>query len=395
MELFDELPEIQTDDSDSDDEALLGVADHALLIVDDDLSTRLILSDQFEAMGLRTREADSGEQCLEAVEGDIDIVLLDVNMPGLGGIETCRRMRRLGQTRARVIFISADDELETRLRAYDAGGNDFIVKPIEPEVLECKVRDAQRSLLAFDAVAGEAASAKQAAFVAMSSMGEMGTVLEFMRRSFGCEDEPSLARATLEAVAQYGVTGLVSISLGADAACFAPNGKCTPLERSILDHSRGLQRIFQFSNRLVINYPLATLVISDLPMHEPELVGRLRDHLAVIVEAIDARVAALRLRVEHDRQAQALHDAIQQLAVVVDEVGRQQAQCRERAGEITTELLGNMEAAFVHMGLTEMQETELVELTATATRSIAEIQNDIFQIGDRLSGALDGLRQHL
>ena len=86
---------------------------------------------------------------------------------------------------------------------------------------------------------------------------------------------------------------------------------------------------------------------------------------------------------------------LKQLAVVVDEVGRQQTECRERAGEITTELLGNMEAAFVHMGLTEMQESELVELTATATRSIAEIQNDIFQIGDRLSGALAGLRQHL
>ena len=344
---------------------------------------------------MRTCEAESGEQCLASLEDDIGVVLLDVNMPGLDGIETCRRMRREGHTRERVIFISADDELETRLRAYDGGGDDFIVKPVNPMELERKVRVAQQSLVAFDAVAGEAASARQAAFAAMSSMGEMGTVLEFMRRSFGCEDEPTLARAILEAVGRYGVKGLLAIGPESDTACFAPTGECTPLEESILDHSRGLQRIFQFSNRLVINYPLATLVISDLPMHEPDLVGRLRDHLAVIVEAAHARVSALRLQLERDHHASALRDAVRQLASVVDEVERQQAESRERANAVTTGLFGSMESAFVHMGLTEMQESELVDLTATATRNIAEIQEEVFRISDRLAAALAGLRRQL
>ena len=163
MELFDELPEIQDDEGDC---APPDDADgHALLIVDDDPSTRLILADQFESTGLRTAEVDCGERCLEALDDDIGIVLLDVNMPGLDGIETCRRMREAGHTRARVIFISADDELETRLRAYDAGGNDFIVKPIEPKELERKVRVARQSLVAFDAVAGEVRSTRRRARV--------------------------------------------------------------------------------------------------------------------------------------------------------------------------------------------------------------------------------------
>lgn len=396
MELFDfDAPGEDVAPATPNAEPMQAGQGFATLIVDDDPVARMIVADQFAALGLRTLEAESGEQCLDRIDDDIGVVLLDVNMSGMNGIDTCRRLREAGHRRTQVIFISADGEIETRLGAYDAGGNDFIVKPFEPEELERKVRVAQRALATFDAVSGEADFARKAAFAAMSSMGEMGTVLEFMRRSFACRQEDELARAVLDTVGQYSLSGLVEIGPLQARHSYGPAGDCTPLELSILEHSRDLQRIFQFSSRMVINYPLLTLVVSGLPTHDPDLIGRLRDHLAVLAEAADARVRALYVEQERDRHATAVLTAVQDLDGVINEAQRLHSANRQRASSISSEFLSRLEAAFVHMGLTEMQESELVELATAATRGIADLQEDMLSIEARLSSALENLRRQV
>ncbi|MCB1889807.1 MAG: response regulator [Rhodocyclaceae bacterium] len=395
MELFDFDSDTAPEAAAPEDEAprLSAGAGFATLIVDDDPVARMILTDQFEDLGLRSLEAESGEECLARLDEDVGVVLLDVNMAGLNGIETCARLRAEGHRRCQVIFISADGEIDTRLSAYDAGGNDFIVKPVDPDELERKLRVAQRALAEFDTVSGEAANARQAAFAAMSSMGEMGTVLEFMRRSFACGSNEELARAILDTTSQYQLSGLVEIGGPDGRRGFNANGPCSPLEHSILEHSRDLQRIFQFSNRMVINYPTVTLVVSGLPVDDPDFVGRLRDHLAVLAEAADARARAIAVERERDRHATAVLDAVHHLDEVIAEVERRHAGNRARASQISSEFLSRMEAAFVHMGLTELQETDLVELATQATRGIADLQGDMLAIQEQLSEALATLRR--
>ncbi|MBV5333424.1 response regulator, partial [bacterium] len=65
---------------------------------------------------------------------------------------------------------------------------------------------------------------------------------------------------------------------------YSSQGKCSPLETSILDHAKGMERIFQFHDRLAINYPGITLLALALPLENPDQVGRLRDHLATLAE---------------------------------------------------------------------------------------------------------------
>lgn len=390
LELFDD-PE-PTNSSDDTPPAAAPGPGHGIMVVDDDPVTRLLLTDQFERSGRQVAEASSGEQCLNALDAEIGVLLLDVNMEGMDGIETCRRLRAQGNDRMQVIFISADGEIETRLRAYDAGGTDFIVKPIDPDELERKVAVAQRALAAFDDVAGQAATARQAAFAAMSSMSEMGTVLEFMRRSFACEDDAGLARCITDTLAQYGLNGLVAIGCGPTRHCFSAAGPCTPLEQSILENSREMQRIFQFSNRLVINYPEVTIVVSGLPVHDPDQVGRLRDHLAVLAEGASARACAFEMQRQRDQQGQTLVAAVTELRAVIASVSDCHARNRARAKAISAEFLARLEAAFIHLGLTELQESELIELAGTATRDIAALQEDMLEIEKRLFTALATLR---
>jgi signal transduction histidine kinase/ActR/RegA family two-component response regulator len=109
-----------------------------ILLVEDDDESRVFLAAELG----RTAEvisASDGESALRLATESPHVILLDVNLPGIDGIETCGRFRRLPVTsRVPVIMFSADGDLGTRLRAFDSGADDFLHKPLEP--LEVRAR---------------------------------------------------------------------------------------------------------------------------------------------------------------------------------------------------------------------------------------------------------------
>ena len=113
----------------------------AALVVDDDkLSNRLVVSALRQAQ-LQARGAESAAAALGLVqENHYDLVLLDVEMPQMDGIELCRRLRALaGYEKIPVIYVTLHSDFETRARAVLSGGNDLIAKPILPAELAVKV----------------------------------------------------------------------------------------------------------------------------------------------------------------------------------------------------------------------------------------------------------------
>ncbi|MEO3958932.1 response regulator, partial [Chromobacterium piscinae] len=90
----------------------------------------------------RTLIANSGERALQIVEGDMlpDLVLLDVMMPGLGGLEVCRRLKAEPRTESiPVIFLTAMSEHEDEQAGFDAGAADYIIKPVSPPIMLARV----------------------------------------------------------------------------------------------------------------------------------------------------------------------------------------------------------------------------------------------------------------
>lgn len=114
------------------------MSNKTIMVVDDVESNRvllkMILEDDFNIV-----ECASGQECLDQVAKEVpDIVLLDVNMPGMTGYEVCTELRKHKESSAvPIIFVSAMDNVEERLAGFEAGGNEYITKPIDPErVLE-------------------------------------------------------------------------------------------------------------------------------------------------------------------------------------------------------------------------------------------------------------------
>ena len=115
-----------------------------ILIVDDESSIRRALHNTLHGMGFNVDDAANGEAALQLVrEEQYDVVLLDINMPGIGGIRACREMRK-SLPRLGILMLTVRDSEEDKVLALDAGADDYITKPFNIRELAARIRAAVR-----------------------------------------------------------------------------------------------------------------------------------------------------------------------------------------------------------------------------------------------------------
>ena len=112
-----------------------------ILVVDDERAVRESLRRALELEGYEIELAADGREALERLEADSqpDALVLDVLMPGVDGLEVCRRLRRAG-SRLPVLMLTARDAVENRVAGLDAGADDYVTKPFALEELLARIR---------------------------------------------------------------------------------------------------------------------------------------------------------------------------------------------------------------------------------------------------------------
>jgi DNA-binding response OmpR family regulator len=111
-----------------------------ILVVDDDPNSRDIAARLVELEGFRTKRADGGEECLRIVKTEaIDLILLDVMMPGMDGFEVCAALRQAG-IKIPIILLTAKDDVDTRAEGMHQGVSEFLTKPINRAELVARIR---------------------------------------------------------------------------------------------------------------------------------------------------------------------------------------------------------------------------------------------------------------
>lgn len=115
----------------------------AVLLADDDQTTRMVLTAILESQGYQVDTAERGEKCLFlALENTYDAVLIDINMPGIGGIDLCKRLRELSRYKGTpIIVITSMDEESSLTGAFSVGASDFISKPVNAVVLAARLKN--------------------------------------------------------------------------------------------------------------------------------------------------------------------------------------------------------------------------------------------------------------
>lgn len=117
-----------------------------VLVVDDERDALEILAYNLKQEGYEPLLAEEGESALRlAVQHQPSVILLDIMMPGIDGLELCRQLRGLPETReSYIIFLTARSEEVAELAGFEAGADDFIVKPIRPRALLSRLKALSR-----------------------------------------------------------------------------------------------------------------------------------------------------------------------------------------------------------------------------------------------------------
>ena len=111
---------------------------HSILVVDDDPHIRDVVRFTFEKTGMTISTAPDGKEALRQFDRNVhDLVVLDIGMPEMDGLEVCRQIRKTADTP--ILFLSARDEEIDRILGLEIGGDDYVTKPFSPRELVARV----------------------------------------------------------------------------------------------------------------------------------------------------------------------------------------------------------------------------------------------------------------
>lgn len=344
-----------------------------ILSVDDDADLARLYPMIFKQSYL-VRTAQSGEAALSALAAEpFDLVLLDVKMPGMDGYETCRRLRQ--KSDVPVIFVTGYQGLDEHLMAFDAGGNDIITKPFHNEMLTRKVEQIIAQRRKTTKLVEEKDSLQKLAMDFLSSVGETGTLLNFMRASVGCRTHSALAQNLVSAMGELGLSCCVQLRHADGPTYLTSAGEPTPLECAILEQIGQMGRIFQFRRRLAVNYDRVSIVVSNLPVDDAssEKIGRLRDNVVVLAETCEGLCENVDMRIKSAQRAEQMQLA---MGDVRSSVAAMQRQYFSLLGDVRLSLdnlFSELEQSFTWLGVNHQHEKAFIRTVRGAVDPILHL----------------------
>lgn len=341
--------------------------------VDDDPMIQDILKAILEPF-YRVETFPSAEACQARMACMLpDCLLLDIGLPGMDGYEFCRLVKDNDKSsEIPVTFISGHDTIDSRIKGYDAGGEDFIVKPFNPEELLRKVKVAATIVASKQQLAERARASDELSTLALASMGDSGVMLQFMSKLISWYDEKEVADGMLELLRQFSIDGVVQARIGDRAHVVSRAGVNLPLEVSVLNHVRGMDRIFEFRDRAVYNYDRITIMVNNMPVGDEMLCGRIRDNLAIGAQGAASRLESLEVEWKSKKNQEGLVEAVNAIEGTLDALTQANLQSRYHTSQLIYEFEQDLTRSFLGIGLSERQEDQIQGVVRQFTQQLIE-----------------------
>ncbi len=349
------------------------------IVVVDDHPTNLLLILRTLEEQYRISCVENGRECLAIMAADKpDLVLMDVRMPQMNGYECCRLIKDNYEFQhIPVIFLSAHTEIEDKIKGYEAGGDDYLTKPCEMQEMLAKIK---HNLAVVDEFQGKLKGANDFATLAMSNSGELGVVLQFMEASFHCDDLDSLAQSLLSTLQAYDLNASLQLRGSNEILNTSTGRPCAPLEVSLMTQIIGGDKITQLGRRCLCTEKHISLLIKNLPVDDPMLCGRLKDHIVSLLNGANTRMENLNMALEKENQV------INRIKVALENVEKTLVNIEDLADKkhikisnIVSTLTGSINEAFSQLALTEEQENHFNTL-------LNKSSDDLFKFGDQDDG---------
>ncbi|HEY6527876.1 MAG TPA: response regulator [Cellvibrionaceae bacterium] len=368
-----------------------------LLIVEDSPEDIRLLIQALKKDFLTT-VATSADDALQIISDTLpDVVLMDINMPGTDGYTACSILKDCPETAdIDIIFLSSNDSTDEVLKGFNAGASDYVVKPYEPRILLSKIHACIQRRKGLQQCTEAARYAGAVAMSAMSDTGDLGTIVNFLRTSFAIKTIEDLCTEICTeictALSAFGLNACAHIYLEHSGVFHGTDASPSELEINLIKRIiHNPEPIVTIGNRLLLIKPGVVLLIKNLPGCQ-EKSARIKDHLMILLEGITAKVASLSSQEKlSDLLSGNINRVIKEAEVALINIRHRQEAHKKQSIEIMDEMVTQVEASFLTMGLNDQQEEQLLEIM---TRSVTESLNHFelgLEIDDKISHIIDSL----
>lgn len=369
-----------------------------VLVVDDEPFNLEIMQEILEE-DYEVSYVKSGAECMEIVGALMpDVVLLDVNMPGMSGYEVCQQIKENPKTTdIPVTFVSALDTLAERLAGYEVGGDDYICKPFEASELLSKVTIAVKYKKEKESLKTEAERAMQKAKSAIRGTDDSGAMVDFLRASLKCDNIEKLADLTLYTIGTLGLRSSVQIRNGNDIIHKSSDGSVNQLERTVVKKMSKEDRVVDLGIRTVFNQDHVSVLVKNMSFDNSGQRESVRNKISLIVEALELRVmgfaqpASNVSSVSQGMKGVEYNAKIKKLTDMVDEIEKTISDISPQYLKIFANLSFNLESAFSSLALTEEQEQAVMRVVDDAVSEAHAIQVASENVSEQASELITSL----
>jgi len=348
-----------------------------ILVVDDEPTNIRVIGDILSTI-YQVKAANSGANALKILDSDSDIslILLDIMMPEMDGYEVCRLIKEKNETRnIPVIIVSALTSIEEQMQGFEAGAEDYLPKPVNPDILLAKISHAIDNVRRME----DLNLANDTAMTAIQSLNEMGSISQYFCSLLNTKSIDKIVKILMNFIESYGLSAVLRIALDAENIVHASTHDIDrPIESSLLDNLINKGNIYSFKTATVFNQSIISLLVTNMPVDNDELYGRLKDNFHMIIDGTNSAIESVinekkllsDIRKEKD-QSQKLSELVGTFDSVLAKIKQQQLDYMEGNRVIVSDLIKEMEEAFIYLGMSEAQEEDLL---ARVNKAFEEIQ---------------------
>jgi CheY-like chemotaxis protein len=260
-----------------------------------------------------------------------------------------------------VIFLSSHSSLRERMQGYEAGADDYLVKPFEPENLLARVSVLQRFKEQRTELLQNYRSAQETAMNALAGTSELGMAMQFLERTHALNTVDELAAALFEVTRNLALNCCMYVSTDEDEQWFADGEGIRPLEQELVTMSDRSQRFVDFGTRTIVNYQFLSLLVRNMPLDDMNRYGRTKDLLPLLLSSVDNRVANIQAEQAMKSQSEELLVAFGRIRSSFYYFAKDLISNQDQSGKLLREMLQELNRDFLGMGLEEDQEAYVLD----------------------------------
>jgi CheY-like chemotaxis protein len=361
-----------------------------VLVIDDDTTAQKFISnaicDNYEVK----TACDGLTGINEATHWQPDIILLDFEMPGKNGFETCEDIKRNTATQhIPIIFISGRSSLRERLISFESGGDDYLTKPCEKELINAKVNYIYKQTESRKTLNDQVKTAEKIAKDAIKGSAEIGVAIRFVEKIYSISSFDNLINELFNTMNEFGLNTSVLIrSSQGDTYKSSTDKIISPLEEDLLLHIKNQGRFYDFGCRTACNFRHVTLLIKNMPLSDPERYGRIKDTIPFVLGSIDEKILALDNQKEIIKQAESLTKSTNAIRITLDNISQQSNNSQEKINEIMRKTISDFDNMLPRMGLDDDQEASITNRLDQTFLDTSDCMDVASELKDSLSGVV-------